>query len=322
MKFTELQLKGFSAPLSNSEEERCKNALKMIRDALQLIGYDASSKGIYELEERTHAYAQNMYTPSGGEIVLFVQGSYANNTNIRTQSDVDIAVILESTFIPKYRPNISGANYNFSDGTHTISTLKDDVEKALNKKFNFQGVERGDKSIKVHGNSYRVDADVVPAYRFRDYSEDYRFDQDNFVGGIEIRPDSGGRVINYPEQHIKVGKQKNVSTNHSYKKQVRIMKNIKKVLKEDGFNIPEGVSSFGLESLLWNIPDNIYTKYNVLRYTFDEILKYLKSDLINISDYKEANGIKPLITNDGQKQGYREFILKLSDWFEYDIIEG
>lgn len=322
MNFKESQLKAYSAPLSDSEKERCKNALRMIRDAMKLVGYDTKDREIYELESNTLSYAQDMFSPKGAKIVLLVQGSYANNTNVRTHSDVDVAVILESTFIPNYRENVSGKQYNFSDGTFTVSGLKDDVEKALKEKFNNQGIERGDKSIRVHGNSYRVDSDVVPAYRYRDYSNDYMFNANNYVGGIEIRPDSGGKIINYPEQHIKNGRQKNVNTNFLYKKHVRIMKSMKNVIKENGHIISNNISSFGLESLMWNIPDSIYAKYpHTLRYGFDELLNYLKNDLDNLQNYKEANGIKNLITDENQKKDYREFIILLNKFYEYDVIE-
>ena len=50
---------------------------------------------------------------TGRKITLLVQGSYANKTNIPSESDVDVAVILESTFITKYRLGVSDENYNF-----------------------------------------------------------------------------------------------------------------------------------------------------------------------------------------------------------------
>ena len=48
----------------------------------------------------------------------------------------------------------------------------------------------------------------------------------NYIGGIEIRPDSGGSIINFPEQHIKLGIAKNKNTKYNYKKCVRIAKKI------------------------------------------------------------------------------------------------
>ncbi|NOU84245.1 nucleotidyltransferase [Paenibacillus sp. LMG 31460] len=322
MKFTEKQLLTYAAPLSESEEERCKNAIRMIRDAMKLIGYTDNDKEIYQYEGETTAYALELNATSGRKIFLLVQGSYANNTNVRTQSDVDVAVILESTFIPEYRATIKSENYGFTDATFTVKQLKDEVESALKTKFNNEGIERNDKSIKVHGNSYRVDSDVVPSYRYRDYRGDYNFSTTNYVGGIEIRPDSGGKIINFPEQHIKNGKRKNNETNHKFKKHVRIIKKMKSLIKESGYSLPTSISSFGLESLLWNIPNTVYAKYSFLRYTFHELLIYLKNDLENLENYKEANGVKPLFTSTAQKDDYATFIKMLSEYYQYDITEA
>lgn len=322
MKFTESQLQSFAAPLSTSEEERCKNAIRMIRDAMKLLGYSDDNKEIRRYEEDTLAFALDLRSSTGNEITLLVQGSFANNTNVRTLSDVDVAVILESTFIPKYKAGITGKNYNFSDATFSVASLKDDVESALNKKFNNDGVERKDKSIKIHGNSYRVNSDVVPSYRFRDYSSDYIISESNYVGGIEIRPDSGGSLRNYPEQHIKNGRKKNNDTNYCFKKHVRIIKKMRQVMVENGYSSAGEVSSFGLESLLWNIPNNVYSKYqNIYRYTFDELLIFLSSDFGNLDNYKEANGIKPLFSASSKKGNYENFITNLRSFYEYDITE-
>lgn len=205
MKYTENQISKMASPISQSEDEKCKNAIRMVRDAMKKLNYTDDGKDIRSYVAESYSYALDLrqqYT--GKKLTLLVQGSYANKTNIPTESDVDVAVILESTFIPQYRTGITESNYGFSDGTFSVSELKDEVEKALNQHFGYQGVERHDKSIKVVGNTYRVDADVVPAYRYRDYSNDYNYDAENYVGGIEIRPDSGGRIINFPEQHIKL----------------------------------------------------------------------------------------------------------------------
>ena len=107
MKFTESQLKNYSAPLSQSEEQRCKNAIGMVRDAMKLIGYSDEGKEIRMYEADTYAYALDLKSSGNEKITLLVQGSYANNTNVRTLSDVDVAVILESTFITEYRPGIT-----------------------------------------------------------------------------------------------------------------------------------------------------------------------------------------------------------------------
>ncbi len=320
MKFTEEQLKIYASPISQTEEERCKNALRMVRDAMKVIGYSDDNKEIRLYESDTYAYSLEMRSNNNKELTLLVQGSYANNTNVRTQSDVDLAVILESTFIPEYRPGVTREDFRFAEGTFSAKDLKDDVQKALNAKFNNQGVKRGDKSIKVSGNSYRVDADVVPCYRLRDYRNNYTFSALDYVGGIEIRPDSGGTIRNFPEQHIKNGRTKNNNTNYYFKKHVRIMKKIKSIMEENGYQSAGKVSSFGVESLLWNIPNECYLKYSIMRYTFDELIQYLFNNQLSIGTFKEVNGIKNMF-EDNQKGllDYVNFIRDIKSFYQYDI---
>lgn len=321
MKYTEKQLRELASPISKSEDEKCKNAIRMVRDAMKKLNYTDDGKEIRSYMAESYAYALDLrqrYTNK--KITLLVQGSYANKTNIPTESDVDVAVILESTFIPNYRTGVSGRDYGFTDGTFSVSELKDEVEKALKHHFGNQGVERHDKCIKVIGNTYRVDADVVPAYRYRDYSNDYFNDSNNYVGGIEIRPDSGGSIINYPEQHIKSGIEKNKATNYNFKKCVRIIKSMREDMEKNGYTVSSKISSFGLESLLWNVDVSAYTKYpNVLRYTFDEVISFLKNDFNKFDSYKEVNGIKTLFPDSATKNAYQHFVNKLSAFYEYDI---
>lgn len=321
MKYTENQISKMASPISQSEDEKCKNAIRMVRDAVKKLNYTDDGKDIRSYVAESYSYALDLrqqYT--GKKLTLLVQGSYANKTNIPTESDVDVAVILESTFIPQYRTGITESNYGFSDGTFSVSELKDEVEKALNQHFGYQGVERHDKSIKVVGNTYRVDADVVPAYRYRDYSNDYNYDAENYVGGIEIRPDSGGRIINFPEQHIKLDIAKNKITKYNFKKCVRIIKNMREDMRDSGYTISSKISSFGLESLLWNVDVAAYTKYpSILRYTFDEVISFLKSDFLNYNNYMEANGIKRLFSDSATQTAYQNFITDLHSYYEYDI---
>lgn len=319
MKFTEQQLRSYAQPLSETEIEKCKNAIRMVRDALKERGFIDDSKDLQNLVEGTLMFGTILMNKNNNrKVKLFLQGSFANNTNVKGESDVDIAIILESTFLPKYRKGILKENYGHIDSSDSLHSFKDDVEETLKLKFG-RDVERKNKSIKIHGNTYRVDADTVPSMRYRDYSNDYIYQEENYIGGIVIYPDDGGRIINYPEQHIKNGKTKNISTNHMYKKMVRIIKKMRYSMQEIGYASANQVSSFGLESLLWNIPDYVYTKYTSYRFIFNELIKYVQEE--NISSYKEANGIKDLFPTQQILDSYNSFIQDLSNFYEYDIEE-
>ena len=99
MLFTEEQLKLYSKPLSESEKEKCENAIRIIQESLESLGYEIK-KGRHRNNEDTLSYQIKMTNPSKDyELSIFVKGSYATNTNVRQNSDVDIAVVKESEFL-------------------------------------------------------------------------------------------------------------------------------------------------------------------------------------------------------------------------------
>ncbi|MGN0838925.1 MAG: nucleotidyltransferase [Pyramidobacter sp.] len=329
MKFTESELQQYAAPLSATEEKHCKNAIAMVRDALKPLGFTDDGKEISPLYEDTYAYALEMRSYTGQRrIKLLVQGSYANNTNIRGKSDVDVAVIQEEIFWTEYRTYFEpqkDSDYGFSVAPTPAISFKDEVEKCLRDKFG-NDVERKNKSIKVHGNTYRKDADTVPCRRYRDYTHDYRKDPENYIGGIIIFSDYGEPIINFPEQHIANGKKKNVETNYYYKKMVRIIKYMRYFMEELVYKSAEPMSSFGLESLLWNVPAKEFTKKEFTKdvsygWIFNNLLEYLITNIDKLSDFYEANGIKKLCPTSQSVEEYKTFIRDLKQFYIYDYSE-
>ncbi len=75
MIFDEAKLKSWCLPPSSTEQEKINNAINMIKSAID---------GSQELEDL--------------DIEIFVQGSFANNTNVKASSDVDVCIMLKSTF--------------------------------------------------------------------------------------------------------------------------------------------------------------------------------------------------------------------------------
>nr|WP_235918140.1 nucleotidyltransferase [Paenibacillus lutrae] len=290
----------------------------MVVSALKPLGFQEKKSSVEPLYNDTYAYFQDLEY-GNRRIKVFIQGSYANNTNVRTQSDVDIAVVEEDTFRTHYRSGVSDTDYGFINASLRPKTFKDEIEAALIEKFG-DDVNRENKSIKIYGNSYRKDADSVPCRRYKDFQNDFRNDPKNFIGGIIITADSGEEIINYPEQHISNGKEKNVATNYYYKKMVRIIKKIRYLMKENGITAADNVSSFALESLLWNIPTAYYLEYKNYRkvYMFQKIINYLKINIHSLSSYKEANGIKLLCPTHESIEKMKLFINALEIFYDYE----
>jgi hypothetical protein len=323
IKFTESMLNGYSQPLSATEDSQCKHAITMVRDALKALSLTDDDKPIAPLYSDTLAYAiemRSLYGYDSRKIKIFVQGSYANNTNVRTESDVDIAVVEEDVFRTEYRLGQTDFNYNFTKAPTRPKKFKDEVQEALTVKFG-SDVERGDKSVKVHGNTYRKDADTVPSLRYRDYRNDFNNNTENFVGGILIYPDSGGQIINYPEQHIFNGRQKNSATNGYFKKMVRIMKKMRYLMEDVHISSASYVGSFILESLLWNVADGWYLdncgQYRKV-YAFYQLIQMLIASKNKFASLKEANGIKPLCADAATNSKLCKFIDDLAEFYEYE----
>ena len=256
MKYTEETLKSWTAPLSVTEEQRSENTIDMVRSA---IDHNDKLKKM--------------------NIETFVQGSFANNTNVRAESDVDVCVMLKDVFHTKLPKDAKDADYGFTDASLTFPQYRDLVKKALQDKFKTENIKDGNKSIKIDENTYHVKADVVPAFLLRNYYYSNSKNPNDYVEGTWILPKTGADIANYPKIHIKNGKKKNNETNGEYKKLVRIMKHIKNNMVED--NVTDGniISSFLVECLVWNIPNQKITSYSTWTDTVREAIRYLYTEI-------------------------------------------
>lgn len=313
MKFTEDQIKLYSAPLSDTENQKCLNAIRAIRDALKKLGYSTDSE-VQPIETDTFAYSTTLRKSYSDEkIQIFIQGSYANNTCVRGESDVDIAIVrldqYEYAFGKVYAPT------SYSKKVEG-KIFKDTVEKTLREYFPYC-VTRKNKSIKVDGNTYRKQADSVPCFAMHYYNNSESNDFLNFLEGVTIYADDGTIINNFPKQHISNGKRKNASTSYRYKKMVRVIKKLRYMMEDYGYSSAKSVSSFGLESLLWNIPDEVFMKYSSYRFVFDDIVDYLVNHQSSLCIYKEANGIKYLCPSVEMNAAYARFINDLRRFYEW-----
>ena len=57
MKFTEEQVVKMASPISKSEEEKCKNAIRMVRDAMKKLYYTDDGKEIRTYVEETYSFS-------------------------------------------------------------------------------------------------------------------------------------------------------------------------------------------------------------------------------------------------------------------------
>ncbi|WP_298713344.1 nucleotidyltransferase domain-containing protein [uncultured Veillonella sp.] len=288
MRYTEEQLKLFTKPLSETEKESCERALRMIKDVFKKHNFVESSSQFLNRED---GISTTLLQGENLRISLFIQGSYANNTNVKSNSDIDIAVVLESTFVGNFSMLSTARNLGFIEVDFNFQCYKNQIVEML-KTFFGEEVEVGAKSIKVRGNTSRVKADIVPLQRFRDYANPLSTNSNVYTKGVILYDSNNNPIINYPEAHIEKGRYKNIITNSYYKKLVRICKSILLQMKNDNIREAEGISSFLVESLLFNIQNHIFTSGETYQLKLAAVINYLLSEGENIKSWKEANDIK------------------------------
>lgn len=225
-------------------------------------------------------------------VSVFAQGSYANRTNVRQDSDVDVCMLCSDTFFYDLPPGKTTSNFNLiTPPDYGYSQFKNDVGAALTSYFSSGHVVRGNKAFDIHENTYRISADVVPCFPYRSY-----LDNSGWLEGVAFLPDNGGRIVNWPEQNYDNGVRRNNETGQGFKGAVRILKTLRYKMNDEKVAAAAPIPSFLLESLCWNVPMNTFilpTYTAVMR----ETLVYLFNNTIKFEDcmgWREINGIKDL----------------------------
>lgn len=193
---------------------------------------------------------------------VFLQGSYANSTNTRGDSDVDVVVMMTSTFMPDItRLSIAEKGYhqrNRIPGTTHASQFRDIVERAMRDYYGNGRVEPKEKCIRVLKTAGYVDADVVPAMQHRLFTSYSASGVASWIEGISIQPLLGGRIVNYPKEHIRNGQAKNSAANGNYKATVRQVKRLRRRAVDLGLLGPKDAPGYLLECLVSNVPDTFF----------------------------------------------------------------
>lgn len=219
----------WTAPSSDTEQEKQERTERMIRQAID---------------------AHEPFNDCS--LRVYAKGSYANNTNVRSDSDVDVAV--ECTNV-RYWGESEKGNHPPSqpyEGVWSPEKLRSELIEALSAKFTGQVDSTGSTAIQINSHSTRVDADVVPCFSYRYYMNHSTRD------GTKIFRTDGRSTVNYPKQQLENGRAKNNRTGYSYKKGARLLKRIENVMAESG-KFRE-LPSFFMECLAYNCPDEIFSR--------------------------------------------------------------
>jgi len=221
-------------------------------------GTTASATALYE---RIRTALQNDIALQGRNFDVFLQGSYRNSTNIRGDSDVDVVAMLTDTYMPEYgaldaytKTAVEGSS---SSATYTLTDFRRDVSNAIRRAFPSHNITEGGKSIKIPRTSNNIPADVVPCLEYRLYLPPQTLlGNTTYVEGIWLWDvQRGHAVTSYPKQSYDNGVAKHGRTNQWYKPTVRIFKNARGWMEDNGLIQSGTASSHAIECLLYNVPD-------------------------------------------------------------------
>ena len=177
-----------------------------------------SHQGSIQGSSATYAIVKRALEAPNAEV--FLQGSYGNDTNIYAESDVDV-ICLAST----------------SD----YGAYKGGVMAALVRSFG-PDVSPGRRAIKIAARGNRRSADVVVAVPYE--------------SGLCFFDPGGHRFVSYPKQHAAACTAKHQATNEWFKPMVRVLKNMRRRMLDDGLIRRATAPSYFLEGLLYNVPDD------------------------------------------------------------------
>lgn len=224
-------------------------------DTLSSQGAVAQSKSTYAT---VRAALEESGAPYSGKTSVFLQGSYGNDTNIYADSDVDVVIMLNSVFYTDLDQLGDDDKELYEaargDGDYNFSQFKADVLARLQAKFG-SAVDPGNKAIFINGSGNRRDCDVVAAVELRRYVSFKSWSNQSYHSGICFWTSDGVQIINFPKQHSDNCTTKHQTTSGWFKPCVRILKNMRNCMVENGY-LNEGMApSYFLEGMLYNVPN-------------------------------------------------------------------
>lgn len=256
-------------PSSEDEQEQQDRAERMVRESI-----------------KAHAAFK------GSDISIYTKGSYPNNTNVRRDSDVDVAVELQDCFYFDYLPGITApaSRSNSYTGSWTPAKWRTEVTEALVNHFGAAGIRSGKIAINIKAvEGSRPSADVVPSFAYRRYDDSGR--KTVHVGSCVFLSSGGTKVVNWPQQQLDNGRGKNKKTGGRYKDYVRALKNAENTLAAKG-KIKD-LPSYFMECLGYNVPNDVLKRGNLddgFRATLVNLWERLKDG--SATEMEEPNGLK------------------------------
>jgi hypothetical protein len=275
------------------------------------LGSVQQSSATYQPIKNVLEHANAPYASK--KIDSFLQGSYRNDTNIRGDSDVDIVLRTRSLFYYNIDalPEPQQAEFKRihpNAAVYDLAALKNDVVNWLFENYGGDLDSSGNKALRIKERGNRRSADILLVAPRRRYTR-YISEQDrDFVEGVLLITSGGTRIINYPKQHSDNMTAKHQATNNQLKPTVRIFKNIRNKMVEEGIIRPETAPSYFIEGMLYNVPPQHFSSNR--QQTVEACWGWINE--CDHGSLKCASGIHPLsrdnVSTSWPIQGYIDFL--------------
>jgi hypothetical protein len=210
------------------------------------------------LEDKNAPYAAK------ADIEVYLQGSYANDTNIYGDSDVDIVLCQRNLFYYDINslsePEKAAFERNHSTSAqYDLHSFKRDVVAWLSKNYpqDFDPA-KGNKALHIKGRNNRRNSDILVCGQHKDFSVFPNPAGAKFADGVLFFSRTGNSIVNYPKKHSDNLTAKHQETQEWLKPTIRVFKNMRNRMWQIGI-IGDGVApSYFLEGLLYNVPSNSF----------------------------------------------------------------
>lgn len=252
--------------------------------------------------------------PEGCAPTIYLQGSYRNDTNIYSESDVDVVVEFDCT----YKSDLSALPQeqqqayvkDFSPATFPWQAAYDTTVAGLNRYYGGGRVHPGSKAIQVD-TPYRS-ADVIVAIEHRKYSRYISILAEQFESGITVKvPKENRWIVNFPKQHRDNGVAKQARTENRYKATVRMFKNANRHMVENGLIAECVAPSYCIECMVYSAPDASFVSDR--QNTFCNVVNWAHTNWTVIRRVSEQGGIVGAEPGMWQSSPCQAFIAALVD---------
>ncbi|MDQ6849751.1 MAG: nucleotidyltransferase [Actinomycetota bacterium] len=230
---------------------------------------------------------------------VYAKGSYPNNTNVRRDSDVDIAAQCTRCEYYEYMPGQAPAERLGTpyEGPWTPEHLRSEVQAALASAFGSSSVKSGKIALTVLTVSgSRPSVDVVPSFDYVLYDDPNR--RSKREGSCVFPKGKSNYIVNWPMQQLQNGRRKNTNSGGRYKRFVRALKSAENTLEH--LRTIDELPSYFMECLVWNVGNTTLQRGSTLSDGFRATLYELWDNLDNgrTSEWTEPNNIKYLFGSD------------------------